>query len=157
MFDHVHGREAPPPADVDYAFYERHDLTSAREANVESELRRRAPDLRFDAKNQARVHLWYERRFGFPIPPYRSVEHAVSTWPETATSVACRLRPDDAIEVVAPLGLGDLSPAACGGTRRSSARSPPGSASNAGPTCAGAGRASRSSSDRRRRREDRAH
>jgi hypothetical protein len=54
------------------------------------------------------VHLWYQDDFGHPIAPYRSIEHAVSTWPETATAVACRLLPDDGLQVFAPLGLDDL-------------------------------------------------
>ena len=33
---------------------------------------------------------------------------AVLTWPETALTVAVRLRVDDTIEVIAPLGLDDL-------------------------------------------------
>lgn len=32
-----------------------------------------------DIKNEARVHLWYERRFGYPVKPCRSVEDAIRT------------------------------------------------------------------------------
>ncbi len=60
------------------------------------------------ACNQARVHLWYQQHNGHPIAPYRSIEQAVSTWPERATAVVCRLPSDDSIQVVAPLGLDDL-------------------------------------------------
>jgi hypothetical protein len=40
------------------------------------------PDTDWDVKNQAAVHLWYERRFGYAVPPLHSVEDAVATWPE---------------------------------------------------------------------------
>jgi hypothetical protein len=39
-----------------------------------------------DVKNEARVHLWYERRFGRHLEPYRSTGDAIATWPTTASS-----------------------------------------------------------------------
>jgi hypothetical protein len=108
VFEDLHGRRAAPPRDIDYAFYDAVDLSVEREEFIEAELRKRCPTLPFEARNQARVHLWYEQHFGDPIAPYRSIEHAVSTWPETATAVACRLLAGDRVEVLAPLGLGDL-------------------------------------------------
>ncbi len=40
--------------------------------------------------------------------PLTSSADGVGTWPETATSVAIRLQPDDSIQVVAPCGLEDM-------------------------------------------------
>lgn len=108
VFEHIHGRLAPPPRDIDYAFFDPSDLSVRCEEVIESELRRRCSELPFEARNQARVHLWYRQHFGSSIEPYSSIEHAVSTWPETATAVAVRLLPDDSIRVMAPLGLDDL-------------------------------------------------
>ena len=62
---------------------------------------------KLDVRNQARVHLWYERRFGRPLAPYRSVEHAIATWPTTATSIGVRAEGDN-FAVSAPFGLADL-------------------------------------------------
>lgn len=64
-------------------------------------------DVKIDVTNEARVHLWYERRFGFAIAPYRSTEHAISTWPTTASSVGVRYDVNGFI-VCAPFGLDDL-------------------------------------------------
>lgn len=108
VFEHLHGRLAPPPRDIDYAFFDALDLRVEREEAIEAELRSRCPELPFEARNQARVHLWYQQHFGYPIEPYRSIEHAVSTWPETATAVAARLLPDGSIQLFAQLGLDDL-------------------------------------------------
>jgi hypothetical protein len=108
VFEDLHRRSAPIPRDIDYAFFDPDDLTAGREEAIESDLWQRRPELPFEARNQARVHLWYAQQFGRPIAPYRSIEHAVSTWPEMATAVAVRLRPDDSIELIAPLGLDDL-------------------------------------------------
>jgi uncharacterized protein len=63
--------------------------------------------LRIDLKNQARVHLWYEARFGYPIAPYTSVEQAIATWPTTATAVGMSLD-NDILTICAPFGLDDL-------------------------------------------------
>lgn len=95
--------------DLDLVYFEIEDLGEERE-------RQRAEDVRgllwgipipIDVKNQARVHVWYEARFGYPICPYRSVEDAINTWPTTATSVGVRV---DArgFQVYAPYGLNDL-------------------------------------------------
>jgi len=75
---------------------------------VEQTLADRAADVPWDAKNQAAVHLWYPRRFGYEVEPVTSSADAVGTWPETATAVALHLDADDRLTVVAPCGLDDL-------------------------------------------------
>jgi uncharacterized protein len=109
VWDRLHGFAAPSPVnDVDVAFFDPRDLTPERDRAVEDGLRGVLPTVEWDAKNQAAVHLWYERRFGFPVEPLRSTAAGVATWPETATAVAVRLEPDDSLTIVAPLGLDDL-------------------------------------------------
>lgn len=61
-----------------------------------------------EIRNQARVHLWYEKRFGKPINQYKSVEEAISTWPTTATSIGVRKNADGKFQVYAPFGLSNL-------------------------------------------------
>jgi hypothetical protein len=102
VWDHLTGRHNPP-ADVDVAF-----VGPAEEEEVERCLRARLSDVPWQAKNQALVHTWYERVFGYAVEPLASVAEAVATWPETCTSVAVRLRPDGALDVIAPCGLEDL-------------------------------------------------
>jgi hypothetical protein len=92
-----------PPSDVDVVFF-----GGADEKSVERCLLARQPDVPWQAKDQALVHTWYERRFGHPVEPLTSLEDAVSTWPEFCTSVAVRLRADGDLDVIAPLGLEDL-------------------------------------------------
>jgi hypothetical protein len=109
VWDHLHGYAVPTPLrDVDVAFYDPTDLTEAGEEAVEAALARLAPDVPWQATNQAAVHLWYHKVFGFPVPPLRSTVDGVSTWPETATSVGVRLLDDGRIVVAAPCGLDDL-------------------------------------------------
>ncbi|MBZ9792989.1 nucleotidyltransferase family protein, partial [Rhizobium sp. 3T7] len=60
-----------------------------------------------DVKNQARVHSWYEAKFGYSIDPYTSTVEAITTFPTTAAAVG--LRPGHAnLELCAPYGLSDL-------------------------------------------------
>lgn len=94
--------------DVDVAFFDPYDLSPAREETAAAVLRSSRPDVRWDVKNQAAVHLWYESRFGVAVEPLISAADGVGTWPETATSVALRLQADDRLEIVAPCGLDDL-------------------------------------------------
>lgn len=64
--------------------------------------------LQVEIVNEARVHLWYEKHFGYSIGPYASVEHAISTWPTTATSIGVRYDDLGQFRVCAPYGLNDL-------------------------------------------------
>ena len=109
VWDRLHGFTEPtPPGDVDLAFFDPADLFPARDAQVESELLSRAPELPWEAKNQAAVHLWYPGRFGVEVEPLHSSADGVASWPETATCVALRLEVDDRLMIVAPYGLDDL-------------------------------------------------
>ena len=60
-----------------------------------------------EIRNEARVHLWYEEKFGKRIKPYVSVEDAMNTWPTTATAVGVRYTGGN-FQVYAPYGLHDL-------------------------------------------------
>ena len=114
VWDDLHGRPlTTPPRDLDLGFFDPGDLTPERDAEVEAALRERAPDLPWDAKNQAAVHLWYPQRFGIDVEPFRTTAEAVATFPETASCVGARLLPDDEILVVAPFGLDDLFACVC--------------------------------------------
>jgi hypothetical protein len=95
-------------ADVDVVFFDSDDLRAEKEHDIERRLRELEPSINWDVKNQARVHLWFEARFGHPADPLTSTTDGVSTWPETATAVAVRLRSDGRLDIAAPFGLDDL-------------------------------------------------
>ena len=64
-------------------------------------------NIELDVTNQARVHIWYPKQFGYSIQPYRSTEDAIGTWPTTATAIG--VRPSGrGLEVWAPFGTDDL-------------------------------------------------
>jgi hypothetical protein len=95
--------------DVDLVYFDAQDLSPEAEAAQERRLRdlfRHLP-IKLDVKNEARVHLWYEARFGYPIAPYSSTEDAITSFPTTATAVGVRRRAGRS-ECCAPFGLDDL-------------------------------------------------
>ncbi len=110
VWDHLFGlAERTLPADVDLAFFDPSDLTPAGDAAVTAALCALRPDVPWEATNQAAVHCWYAATYGGdPPPPLPSSAAGVGTWPETATSVAVRLLPDDSLHIAAPCGLTDL-------------------------------------------------
>jgi hypothetical protein len=82
--------------------WEAEDAAISCAADVFSEV-----DGEIQVRNEARVHLWYEEKFGTPCPPYRSTCHAVSTFPNCSSCVA--MRPTaHGTEIYAPYGLTDL-------------------------------------------------
>lgn len=96
-------------SDIDLVYYDT-NLEQAAEEEVAEQARRLYADipLPLDVKNEARVHLWYEARFGYAIKPYVSLEDAINTWPTTATSMAVRVEAGNHWRVYAPFGLNDL-------------------------------------------------
>lgn len=61
-----------------------------------------------EIRNEARVHLWYEKKFGRSCPPYRDCRHAIDHFASKTHSVGMRLSADDRLELYAPYGLDDL-------------------------------------------------
>jgi hypothetical protein len=109
VWDHLHGYAEPSwLADVDVAYFDATKADCECDRREEEKLERLLPGVRWDVKNQAYVHEWFEERFGYVVAPLSSTREAVATWPETATAVAIRLTRLGEIEMFAPLGLEDL-------------------------------------------------
>ena len=96
-------------SDIDLVYYDDSDLATEVEELMVEKARNVIGLCGFeiDVNNQARVHLWYKDHFGYDIPPYKSVEDAINSWPTTATAVGVRLENDE-LKVYAPFGLNDL-------------------------------------------------
>jgi uncharacterized protein len=95
--------------DVDLIYFHDQDLSLGAEAGHERRIRDLFGHLaiKLDVKNEARVHLWYEDRFGHAIKPYSSSSDAIATFPTTATAVGVR-QIRGKLECCAPFGLDDL-------------------------------------------------
>ncbi|MDP6708114.1 MAG: nucleotidyltransferase family protein [Alphaproteobacteria bacterium] len=103
VWDRLQGHaRATPPADIDVLYFDAADPRPEAEQAIERALRRAAPELPWEVRNQARMHL----RNGDPA--YRDTTDALRHWLETATAVAVRLDAEDRLHLAAPHGLDDL-------------------------------------------------
>jgi uncharacterized protein len=59
-------------------------------------------------RNQARVHVWYEEKFGVPCPPHESSEAAIDTFEATCACLGVRLEPGGRWRIYAPRGFSDV-------------------------------------------------
>jgi uncharacterized protein len=81
--------------------------------DAEDDVIRRAAALfadvpaQIEVRNEARVHLWYEAKFGVPCPPYTSTAAAIASFPSTSSCFG--VRPGvGRLEICAPFGFTDL-------------------------------------------------
>jgi hypothetical protein len=61
-----------------------------------------------EVRNQARVHLWFEAKFGEPYTSLSCTAQALERFTSPTFSVGVRLEPDDRLHIEAPFGLADL-------------------------------------------------
>ncbi len=61
-----------------------------------------------EARNQARVHLWFPDRFGEPYDALTGTDEALARFVAPAFAVGVRLEADDTISIAAPFGLEDV-------------------------------------------------
>ena len=112
VWNHLTGREPDYGIkDYDLGYFDASDLSYEAEDVV---IRRVAaafpPPLRqrVEARNQARVHLWFEDHFGEPYAPLTSTAQALTRFAAPVFAVGARLEADDSLAIVAPFGLEDL-------------------------------------------------
>lgn len=96
--------------DVDLFYFDGSDLSWEAEDAV---IRRAAPvfaglAVPVEIRNQARVHLWYEQRFGRPCPAYQSADHSIRYFASKTHAVGVRLEADGRLDICAPFGLDDI-------------------------------------------------
>ncbi len=61
-----------------------------------------------EVRNQARVHLWFEGKFGEPYDALVGTDEALARFVAPAFAVGVRLEEDDTVSVAAPFGLEDV-------------------------------------------------
>jgi len=91
--------------------YEAEDVVVRRAAALFADL-----DVLVDVKNQARVHLWYQKRFGGgEYPALRCVEDGIARFLARSTCVGLMPQVDGTLRLIAPYGIeetqrGELRP-----------------------------------------------
>ncbi|MDR7231236.1 hypothetical protein J2X45_002331 [Caulobacter sp. BE264] len=114
VWNHLTGR-APDYGikDYDVAYHDDSDTSyEAEDVVIKRVAAAFEPPLRdlVEVRNQARVHLWFEKKFGAdePYPPLEDSAAALKRFVATAFCVGVRLEADDRLRVWAPFGLEDL-------------------------------------------------
>src|SRR5215469_8145301 len=59
-------------------------------------------------RNQARVHLWFEAKFGESYGPLSCTAEALERFTSATFAVGVRIEPDNRLHIEAPFGLSDL-------------------------------------------------
>jgi hypothetical protein len=112
VLNHLTGRDLDYGVkDYDLGYFDDSDISYEAEDVV---IRRVAaafePPLNelVEVRNQARVHLWFESKFGEPFEPLRETADALERFVSPICAVGVRLTADRRIEIAAPFGLEDL-------------------------------------------------
>lgn len=61
-----------------------------------------------EIRNEARVHLWYEQKFGIACAPHASTEAEIDSFAATTCCLGVRLEPGGRWRIYAPHGLSDV-------------------------------------------------
>jgi hypothetical protein len=97
--------------DYDLAYFDASDLSYEAEDVVIRRVRAAFNEplkSMVEVRNQARVHLWFEAKFGEPYPPLSSTAEALERFTSATFAIGVRLEPDDHLHIEAPFGLADL-------------------------------------------------
>src|SRR5438105_2499135 len=97
--------------DYDLAYFDASDLSYEAEDAVIRRMKAafaEPPRSMVEVRNQARVHLWLEAKFGEVYGPLSSTAEALERFASATFAVGVRLEPDDWLHIEAPFGLADL-------------------------------------------------
>lgn len=109
VWDSLSGyRGRPPVNDIDVVFFDPSDTAEERDKAIEARLKYLVPAEKWEVTNQADVHLWFHKTFGYEVEPFSSLEEAVASWPEFASCIAARISEKGNLEIIAPHGVEDL-------------------------------------------------
>ncbi len=97
-----HNVKLTPLNDIDVIFFDADSLDSDYEKSLELKLSEQMPQLNWQVKNQAKMHLQNGDN------PYQSTLDAMSYWPEKETAVAVRKVEHDRYECISAFGFESL-------------------------------------------------
>ena len=111
VLNHLTGRDLDYGIkDYDLGYFDPDTSYEAEDAVIRRVAAAFDPPLRdlVEVRNQARVHLWFEGKFGEPYDPLTRTADALDRFTSATFSVGVRLEAGDRLTVFAPFGLEDL-------------------------------------------------
>jgi hypothetical protein len=112
VLNHLTGREPGYGIkDYDLGYFDASDISyDAEDAVIRRVALAFEPPFKemVEVRNQARVHVWFEAKFGEPYTPLSSTPEALTRFTSTVFAVGVRLERDGAMTIEAPFGLEDL-------------------------------------------------
>jgi hypothetical protein len=104
IWNHLHGYNEEviqnAETDIDLVYYDPEGNDQESDESLSLKIKKET-GRNFEIVNQFYAHQWNE------IPPYVSIEDAISQWPETATAIGITLENKE-LKLIAPYGIGDL-------------------------------------------------
>lgn len=88
-------------------FYYADDLSEEAENEVIAKAAAEFADLgvKVDVRNQARVHVWYPKKFGVAYPPLAGASEGILRFPSRTLAIGLKRTGDEFIDLFAPFGL----------------------------------------------------
>ncbi len=102
--------EAHGIKDIDLFYFDASDITYEAEDRIikTGDEIFSGVSLPVEIRNQARVHLWFEKHFGQTYAPLQSSEEGIDRFASKTHAVGIRLEPDGRVDFYAPFGLDDI-------------------------------------------------
>lgn len=111
VINHLTGRDPGYGIkDYDLAYFDPDTSYEAEDKVIRRVAQAFEPPFRdlVEVRNQARVHLWFEAKFGEPYAPLSGSAEAIDRFTTTAFCVGARLETNGEMSLFAPFGLEDL-------------------------------------------------
>jgi hypothetical protein len=103
VWDNLHHKLTPSALnDIDVVYYDPDEVDDDIYLKYEAELTSRMPQIKWQVRNQAKMHIRNGDR------PYQSIVDAMSFWPEKETAVAIRKTVHDSYECISAFGFESL-------------------------------------------------
>ncbi|MBL4786683.1 MAG: nucleotidyltransferase family protein [Cohaesibacteraceae bacterium] len=96
--------------DYDVAYFDDSDISYEAEDRQIKRIDALLPDYpgKIEVRNQARVHLWFKKRFGVSYPQLSCSDNSLDYYMCPTHAIAVRLELDDTLSIAAPFGLEDI-------------------------------------------------
>lgn len=106
VWNHLSGlRPGTGIRDIDLFYFDSDDSWEAEDRFIQLGNRHFSETPPIEIRNQARVHIWYKKHFGHPMPPFVDCADGIRNFACTTHAVGVKLTPEDQIEIFAPYGL----------------------------------------------------